>query len=258
MSDDPISYYESVSFSMATQTQYIEGVDVSKWQGTMDWQKCRDAGARYAGIRCTVGDYYFDPEFERNWDGAKAAGLKVVPYHVVVPTISADKQMTFFIENFTTLRIPDFPYVLDCERVDGQNPRTITAVTQNCVNFIADNWGEYPIIYTAQGYWNANIFDWSGWEKCPLWVANYTTADKPAMPKDWDDWQMWQWSADGNGMGPTYGADGSQAIDLNRMKPEFWEKYSGDAPEPEPEPEDKLFVTVRQKGVCYEGWVNKV
>ena len=74
------------------------------------------------------------------------------------------------------------------------------------------------MIYTSPGYWNTNgkikgtsKFD-ARWLYYPLWIAHYTSADQPIVPKPWEDWLFWQYSAKGNG--PKYGAE-SKSIDLN-------------------------------------------
>lgn len=215
-------------------TQYVLGIDVSKWQGKMDWKKAAGAGVRYAAVRCTVGDYYKDAEFERNWTLAKEEGIYVTAYHVVAPAaggkrITAQAQMDFFMDFLEKVEPPDWPLVLDCELSSGQDTRYVTSVVQKCAETINTLMQENPIIYTAMGWWNANILPWDGWENYPLWVANYTSAPQPLLPRDWNDWSIWQWSADGNNKGAYYGAQ-SNAIDLNRMKKEFYDELFEDEP----------------------------
>jgi hypothetical protein len=81
-------------------------------------------------------------------------------------------------------------------------------------------------IYTRKSWWDAEVAPPPGNTDiprgCPLWVANYTTAAKPAIPFDWakrygpDAWVFWQYSADGNDQGFRFGA-ASDDIDINRF-----------------------------------------
>jgi len=222
---------------------YIIGVDVSKHQGKMNWQKCKDAGAKFAAIRCTVGNYYTDVEFERNYNGAMEVGLPVTVYHVVAcasnnQRLTGKQNIDYFWSVLKNKHI-DFPVALDCELSNGQDTRWVTSVVAECANMLTGEDFPYPLIYTAKGWWDANILPSSSWNKYPLWVANYTNAIYPAMPRDWNDWQIWQYSADGNNQGKVYGAQ-SSAIDKNRMKQSFWNKHI--------EPEDEIELPLPMKG----------
>lgn len=67
-----------------------KGVDVSQWQGTIDWKKVADAGIQFAIIRCAKQDLSVDPFFEVNYKGAKANGLKVGAYKYSYATTVED------------------------------------------------------------------------------------------------------------------------------------------------------------------------
>ncbi len=74
----------------------VSGIDVSRWQGVVQWEQVAAAGHRYAIVRATIGDSYTDPRFFANWDGARDAGLLVSAYHVIAPKVSAEVQMAAF------------------------------------------------------------------------------------------------------------------------------------------------------------------
>jgi GH25 family lysozyme M1 (1,4-beta-N-acetylmuramidase) len=215
---------------------YIPGVDVSKWQGKMDWAKCKAAGAKYAFVRATVGAGYVDTQYIRNVEEIDHVELPFGVYHVIVPRyagkiVTADMNMSNFLENIGDTP-PDFPVILDCELTNGDNPRHITSVIEGCIKILNDNLYRV-MIYTGAWWWDGNVMPADKWRDYPLHVANYTSAAQPYMPRDWDEWDVWQWSADGNGKGHEYGAD-SHDIDLNRMKVAFWNKHIGVIEEPEP------------------------
>ena len=61
----------------------IQGIDVSRWQGEIDWAKVKDAGTRFAFIKATEGGDHVDPNFKRNWIEAKRHGVPRGAYHFV-------------------------------------------------------------------------------------------------------------------------------------------------------------------------------
>ena len=199
----------------------LPGVDVSRYQGVMDWHKCAANGAKFAVCRATVGDYLTDPQLAANISGIQAAGLALGVYHVVTPfdgagrKITAQMQMDYFRRAVEDADI-DLPFVLDCELDRGASPAVMTALIRSCASIYHVAYHEPPIIYTSAGWWNPHVLRSPNWKAYPLWVANYTTAAKPLLPADWSQWVFWQWSADGNGQGPAYGAQ-SASIDLNRF-----------------------------------------
>ena len=260
MSEDRVSYSVGVDWAIPAN---IPGVDVSKWQGKMDWAKCKAAGAKYAFLRATVGAGYVDSQFERNYSELIDVGLPTGAYHVVVPryngrVVTADMNMANFMEALSN-KVMDFPVILDCELTNGDNPRHITSVIEGCIRILEDN--HYAVmIYTGAWWWDGNVMPADKWCNYPLHVANYTTAAVPYMPRDWAEWAVWQWSADGNGLGHKYGAD-SDDIDLNRMKLSFWNKYVGSVEEPVEQPLEppvaSKVITLQQRAIhgndVYEG-----
>ena len=168
------------------------GIDVSKWQGAIDWQAVAGAGYQFAIIKATEGTNYVDPYFATNWEGAKAAGLLVSAYHMLWPSLSAEKQAEHFLATLGE-RKADFPLVLDAERPAVGNIGAFVEEMALAVE-AADN--RKPFIYTARNYWNAHVGWAPGWSEYPLWVADYDAA-APAMPGGWNDWACWQYSNTG-------------------------------------------------------------
>jgi len=203
-------------------------MDISRYQSspenvekkqTINWQRAWDAGIRAVAIRCTVGDYYVDPMFAVNWNGAVDQGMAVTVYHVIKPLQTYKSQMEWLFKALG-YRLTDFPIVLDCELTDGQKRATVTNVIQFARGYIADKDRRLPIIYTRQSWWDCSVFNWSGWQECDLWLAWYPWGETPTVPssripRDWKEWKFWQYSADGNGKGGEYGCD-SKDIDLSR------------------------------------------
>jgi len=184
-----------------------QGIDVSRWQGKVDWLKVRDAGYRFAFIRATIGDSYADPRFDANWLGAHDAGMLVSAYHAVTPTTSADDQISHFLDVLDG-RPVDLPLVIDAERDDGEDPATITRRLLDCLEAAGSygsvasseteqrQVGRSPIVYTARWFWNRHVLTSAVWEGYDLWVASYTA--EPVLPRDWTMWRFWQYSERGS------------------------------------------------------------
>jgi GH25 family lysozyme M1 (1,4-beta-N-acetylmuramidase) len=74
----------------------VPGIDVSRYQGTVNWKAVADAGFRFAVVRATLWNVKIDETFETNWNGARSAGLLVSAYHVVKADVAAAAQIDFF------------------------------------------------------------------------------------------------------------------------------------------------------------------
>jgi GH25 family lysozyme M1 (1,4-beta-N-acetylmuramidase)/uncharacterized protein YraI len=204
---------------------YTLGVDASRYDNEIDWKQVYAAGYRFAVIRATVGDYYTDPRFYSNWDGAKNAGMLVSAYHVIVATNYASTQINRL---FSVLdhRKSDFPYIFDIERQDVTSKVTNAACIQDCASELAKHDNRRPIFYTAQYFWKDFVASSPDWSKYDLWVASYST--KPYLPSDWSTWKFWQYSE--KGVVPGMGA----AADVNNFNGSYADlvKYCGAAPTP--------------------------
>jgi len=172
----------------------VPGIDVSRWQGEVDWQKVRAAGYRFAVIRATIGDFYTDPRFYANWSGAQDAGILVSAYHVVTPDKPAESQISYLFDVLDG-RVSDFPLIVDVERDDGADLVEITQCIRDCLQVVQARDGRRPIIYTARWCWNRYVLTSAAWQSYDLWVASYTT--DPVLPRDWSTWRFWQYSEQG-------------------------------------------------------------
>jgi len=92
----------------------VQGIDVSAWQGDIDWGRARAAGTRFAFIKATEGGDHLDPKFLENWEGAKNAGVARSAYHFLYWCRPAHEQALWFMLNVPA--DPDaLPPVLDLE-----------------------------------------------------------------------------------------------------------------------------------------------
>ena len=182
----------------------IRGIDVSKYQGTIDWKKVAEAGVEYAIIRLgyrgmNEGTLELDPVFEKNMEGAAAAGIKIGVYFFsqAITKEEAIEEATFVINAVDKYNIT-YPVIFDTERVATYNARanglSYEDRTDMCITFcdrIAAA-GYTPMIYANTKYMIMGI-DLERLEKYDKWYAVYS--DKITFPYNF---QMLQYSESGS------------------------------------------------------------
>ena len=132
----------------------VQGIDVSQWQGNIDWRKVRKAGIHFAYIKATEGGDHIDPKFHQNWRGAKRAGVPRGAYHFVYWCRPAHEQALWFMLNVPV--DPDaLPPVLDVEwNAHSKNcpsripVRRARAKIRVLLDTMRAHTGKEPIIYT--------------------------------------------------------------------------------------------------------------
>lgn len=191
----------------------IDGIDVSRWQGEMDWRKAKAAGALFAWIKASEGSDWTDPEYADNAKCAGGAGLVWAPYHYYRNSIDPVAQATQFTKVVLNAGGSNraLPPAIDLE--DTKSPVDPTAL-RTFVEAVAARLGR-PIIYT--GAWWMRLQDAGALAflaAYPLWLAHYGTAT-PVVPAPWRDWDVWQWASKGSGS--AFGAS-SEFIDRNRFR----------------------------------------
>jgi GH25 family lysozyme M1 (1,4-beta-N-acetylmuramidase)/nucleoid-associated protein YgaU/pimeloyl-ACP methyl ester carboxylesterase len=197
----------SNSVSLAPGSQ---GVDVSNWQGNINWQSVKNDGYSFAFVKASEGTSYSDPYFSQNWQETKNAGIVRGAYHFFHPNLDATAQANQFVKMIGTLAPNDLPPVLDLEVTDGVNATGITSSVQQWLDVVEDAIGRKPIIYTTPGFWQYNVGNTQQFADYPLWIANWQV-QQPKVPGGWNDWAFWQYTDSGR----VNGISGN--VDLNRF-----------------------------------------
>jgi lysozyme len=191
----------------------VPGIDVSKWQGVIDWKAVRAAGIRFAYIKATDSTNGLDPNFTANWEGAKTAGIVRGAYHYFRPTADAKQQAAFFAQT-VHLEPTDLPPALDIESDFGKlSVAQINQAVSTWLSEVEKRTSRRPLVYTRATISDVRLVGPSGkvpaWIKeYKLWVANYGV-QSPLMPKGWDKWHFWQYSD----KGAINGIDGNVDLD---------------------------------------------
>jgi lysozyme len=170
----------------------LTGIDVSHYQGQIDWDAVKAAGCAFAFAKATEGAGVTDPYFAANWTGMQAAGLVRGAYHFFHPAQDASQQAAHFLAT-VQLKPTDLPPVIDVEVNDGVANEAVVQGVQTWLDAVEQATGVAPIIYTAAYFWNAHLN--AGFGRYPLWIAHYTSAATPApLPEGWTGWTFWQYS----------------------------------------------------------------
>ena len=182
----------------------VPGIDVSHWQGTINWAKVAGAGKRFVFLKATDGQDYIDPTFATNRAGARENGLMVGAYHFARPDDSAGdaiKEAQFFVEVADPKPGHLLP-VLDIETNDGLSHDEMTAWAHRFVMEVRDLTGVMPFVYTSPYGWLDRFGDSRRLARdgAPLWVAHWGVSSPTLPAGDWDGrgWVVWQHSSTGH------------------------------------------------------------
>jgi len=228
-----------------TLGKYLVGIDVSKWQGRMDWAKAKEAGIAFAYMRVSNG-LAPDSQFETNWITTNDLKIMRGGYHYLQPNMGGKRQaeaVALLMQQAThDGDFGDLPLALDVETSNSLFPNYLYKAVKEFMDTWESLTGYTPIIYTRASFWNTHLPD-TDFGKYGLWVAHYGT-NNPSIPDEWDDWLIHQYSADENRRGAEFGASGSHAIDLNRAKPELLGGVSEGGDPPDEEDDDTTITGV--------------
>ena len=183
----------------------LDGIDVSKWQGYVDWNAVAASGIDFAFIRVSDGLNFQDAYFQSNWSEAKANGVVRGAYQFFRSDEDPVAQAQYLLDEMGPLEPGDLPPVCDVETSDGQSPATIVDRVQTWLDVVEGALGVKPLIYTSPGVWGS-IVNSGAFSDYPLWVAHWG-ASCPSMPTGWTDWVVWQTSDSGSVPGVSGGVD---------------------------------------------------
>lgn len=176
---------ETFAFPPASSTLY-SGIDVSEWQGIIEWDKVRSSGIRIAYIRASEGNNYVDPDAIRNYNGAKDNGIKVGFYHYLTARNQEEaiEQARFFVSVVKGLNI-DCRLAMDFESFGNLGVDEINLIAETFLEEVESLSGKEVIIY-SDAYNSAYTFSEELASRYPIWVADYGVQE----PGD-GNWQVW-------------------------------------------------------------------
>ena len=186
----------------------IFGVDVSSYQGEVDWSALAEQGVDFAFVKATEGSMLQDRQFAANWAGARAAGVIVGAYHFLSYDSPGETQADNFI-SAVPVSEGALPPVVDIEFYGAylEHPPEkdqVRAILDPLLERLEEHYGVRPILYvTYRSYYRYLAGDYGDY---PIWCSSPTVF--PLLP----GWDFWQYSHTGR----LEGYRGSQQyIDLN-------------------------------------------
>jgi lysozyme len=183
---------ESASgLSVCAKGTVTKGVDVSHYDGTIDWAAAHGAGVAFAFMKATENTNFVDPQFATNWKGAGANGVIRGAYHFFRPAADATAQADYFVK---TAGIPgpgDLPLTIDLEVTDSVAAATVASGALTFLARVEQLTGKKPIVYTSASFLSS-IGSPAGFAAYTLWVANWQVSCPKVPSPPWSDWTFWQ------------------------------------------------------------------
>lgn len=204
----------------APATYPVHGIDVSRYQGDIDWRRTRGSGIAFAYIKATEGGDFLDPKFRDHRHGARRAGLRWGAYHYFYFCRPAEEQAQWFIRNVPR-DAQALPHVLDMEwnhrsptcrlRPDGA---TVRAEARRFLSILENHYGRRPIVYTTPDFFrDTDIGRLGGTE---FWLRSVAGHPNEVYPGK--RWTFWQYT----GTGVVPGVEGPVDINAFAGTPESW------------------------------------
>jgi lysozyme len=187
------------------EAAHLAGIDVSHYQGSINWSSAHSAGITFAVTKATEGTGYTDPYVNQNIAGMKQVGIIPGAYHFAHPGSDPVAQANFFTSVVRTANGGSYSgllqLVLDLEVTDGRTPSQVFAWTQSFVARVLAITGRPCIIYTGFYFWRDNVGNPNNNLNCPLWLAAYVSESQTASltPQAWSGvgWAFWQYTSTG-------------------------------------------------------------
>lgn len=186
------------------------GIDVSEWQGRINYEEVARSGIKVVYIRASEGTDYIDPYFRENYENAKANGLKTGFYHYVTArtTEEARAEARFFVSNIKGTE-PDCKLAMDFEVFGDLNRAEINEISKVFLETVEELSRKDCVIY-SDAYNARETFDEELARRYPIWVADYFV-EEPANNGKWSSWVGFQYSDRGR----INGIDGN--VDLDKF-----------------------------------------
>lgn len=217
-------YHGYILLNNPSRSRYpIRGVDLSHYQGEVDWKVLSKQDIQFAYIKATEGSGHVDDRFAANWDNAGEADVKAGAYHFFSFDSPGESQAANFI-SCVAKREGMLPPVIDVEYyADKKNnppePGPVREQLRIMIETLQEYYGMTPVIYSTEEVWERYLEGY--FEEYPLWIRNVFAKPRISQP-----WTFWQYSNRGRLDGYE---GGTRYIDLNVFcgDERAWEEFCG-------------------------------
>lgn len=191
-----ICIFNNNSYALEPAGRVYDGIDVSGWQEEIDFAKVKNAGISFVYIKSSEGKNTVDKYFRRNYENAKANGLKIGFYHYVRARNVEDALLEAkHFANTIAGTVPDCKLAMDFENFGNLSKNEINNISIVFLEKVEELTKKKMIIYSNT--WSArNIFSQELADKYPLWVAQYYV-DEPSNNGKWNSWEGFQYTDKG-------------------------------------------------------------
>jgi len=188
-------WYQGIIIPNASSAKHypVKGVDVSSYQGEIEWAQIQEQGIKFAFIKATEGSTFVDKYFEKNWKNAESTTLRIGAYHFFSYDSEGKTQAQNFIKTVPISK-QELPPVIDVEFYGDKekNPPNRSQVEKELhtmVKMLEEYYGKRVILYTTRKAYDLYIKN--SFEHCDIWIRDVFT--KPSL-SDKRKWTFWQYT----------------------------------------------------------------
>jgi GH25 family lysozyme M1 (1,4-beta-N-acetylmuramidase)/ribosomal protein S16 len=234
--EEPEAQPETLTKGVNLNDEYADGIDVSHWQGDINWTKVYNAGYSFAFAKATEGVGYADSYFLTNTVNGTNAGVLMGAYHFARPDLnnSGEEEAEWFLQVVGDyIEAGYLRPVLDLEVTGGMGPNALSAWVVEWMETVKTNTGVEPLIYTNYYFidqrLNRTVADYDLW--IAYWTCDPTPTDTVPLTGMFADWAFWQYQApSGCGYFSIPGITGNVDLNIYNGVEEDLSLFESDAP----------------------------
>lgn len=180
--------------------EYVNGIDVSHYQGSINWNQVYNAGYRFAFCKASQGISFKDSTFSTNMNQGANAGLYLGPYHYATPnSYAATAEASHFVSVIQPYMVEGYLRpVIDLEEGSNLGKTALTNWVIDFMTYVEEHTGIEPIIY-CNSYYASSLLD-SRVTQYDLWIAHWNAVSPNTGV--WDTWSFWQYRVSSAGYVP--------------------------------------------------------
>ena len=197
----------------------LPGLDVSRWQATINWPQVKAAGKQFVVMKATEGTGYVDPMYATNRAGAMGVGIPMAAYHFASPDTSPNEAV-LEADHYVAvagLTAGNLLPALDLEQTGGLTVAALQVWVRSWLDEVTAKLGIHPMIYVSPNFWTTSMGNntsiaLAGYKV--LWIANWGVTSPTVPAANWSGygWTFWQYTDCGHVAGITTGC-----VDLDRF-----------------------------------------
>ncbi|HLY15326.1 MAG TPA: GH25 family lysozyme [Candidatus Limnocylindrales bacterium] len=215
----PTSSHSRTGAKLVPAVTPLEGIDVSRWQATINWPQVKAAGKQFVVMKATEGTGYVDPMYATNRAGAMGVGIPMAAYHFASPDSSPNEavQEADHYVAVAGLTAGNLLPALDLEQTGGLAPAALQVWVRAWLDEVTAKLGIRPMIYVSPSFWSSKVGNntsiaLAGYKT--LWIANWGVTSPTVPANNWsgNGYTFWQYTDCGHVAGITTGC-----VDLDQF-----------------------------------------